>query len=96
MDKNSQWMDLWDEQRRGELKGMMSPITSMAYLTHLGWLRGQYRLVLKGTWTKDDCLEVALREDGDNAFNMVSGRPWKANLTMPLVDDRVVCLSIEP
>jgi len=64
------WVDMWNSQRNARVEDDHTPDNDEgAYLRHLEWLRKEYRVILKGAWTRADCLEVMPSEAADGAFN---------------------------
>ncbi|KAE8806341.1 hypothetical protein D1007_17496 [Hordeum vulgare] len=64
------WVDMWNAQRNARVETNETPDTDVAaYLKHLEWNRREYRVILKGTWTHSDCLDLLPSEAVDGAFN---------------------------
>ena len=70
------WVDMWNAQRNARVEDDHTPDNDEgAYLRHLEWLRKEYRVILKGAWTRADCLELMPSEALIVHSTTLLGRP---------------------
>ena len=94
-DHHLMWVDMWNAQRNARVEDDHTPDNDEgAYLRHLEWLHKEYRVILKGAWTRADCLEVMPSEAADGAFNNSIRETIGAHLDYGPLHDRVVCLFV--
>uniref|UniRef100_A0A8I6Y134 Aminotransferase-like plant mobile domain-containing protein n=1 Tax=Hordeum vulgare subsp. vulgare TaxID=112509 RepID=A0A8I6Y134_HORVV len=85
------WVDMWNAQRHTQVETDQTPDTDKAtYLRHLEWMRTEYIVIHKGSWTRSDCLDLLPSEAADAAFNNSIRETVGAHLDYGPLHDRVV------
>ncbi|KAE8806973.1 hypothetical protein D1007_16839 [Hordeum vulgare] len=84
------WVDMWNAQRQHQVENYETPDTDeAAYLRHLEWMRTEYRVIHKATWTRSDCLDLLPSEAADASFNNSIRETVGAHLDYGPLHDRV-------